>query len=73
MSNKKKTDKDQELPKVNPELEGFEVKIGAFGEIITSYDQDKINEFLNRKLYDKKLKNLPEDSLPESHSDSETE
>jgi hypothetical protein len=58
-SKKSRSVKNQEprKPRVNPELAGFEVKIGAFGEIITSYDQDQINDFLNRKLYDKKLNN----------------
>ncbi|MBK6265456.1 hypothetical protein JKA74_10445 [Marivirga sp. S37H4] len=58
MSRKKKTDKDKskQEPRVNPELKGFDVKIDTFGEIKTSFDIDKINDFLNKEVEDKKLK-----------------
>ncbi len=58
MSRKKKNDKDNEKqePRVNPELKGFDVKIDTFGEIKTSFDIDKINDFLNKEVDDKKLK-----------------
>ncbi len=52
---KKKTSKS-EKPKVNPELEGFEIKVNTFGEIISNYDINKINEFLNKNVDDKKLR-----------------
>ena len=52
---KKKISKS-EKPKVNPELEGFEIKVNTFGEIITNYDINKINEFLNKNVDDKKLR-----------------
>lgn len=42
-------------PKVNPELVGFEVGVNTFGEINTSFDIDKLNEFLNKNVEDKKL------------------
>ncbi|WP_109833269.1 hypothetical protein [Reichenbachiella versicolor] len=42
--------------KVNPELEGFDVNVDSFGEIKTSIDIDKINDFLNKNVEDKKLK-----------------
>ena len=47
--------KDQK-PKVNKELEGFDIEIDAFGEIKANFDINKINEFLNRHVDDKKLK-----------------
>ena len=55
---KKKTNKKEkeEKPKVNPELEGFNVKIDSFGEIKSALDIDKINEFLNKNVDDKKLR-----------------
>jgi hypothetical protein len=58
MSRKKKSDKDKSKkePSVNPELKGFDVKINTFGEIKTSFDIDKINDFLNKEVEDKKLK-----------------
>jgi hypothetical protein len=45
-----------EEPKVNPELKGFDIKIDSFGEIKSTYDIDKINEFLNKHVDDKKLR-----------------
>lgn len=55
---KKKTEKKRNKPRVNKELEGFDIEIDAFGEIKTNYDINKINEFLNREVDDKKLKHL---------------
>jgi hypothetical protein len=43
-------------PRVNKELEGFDIEINSFGEIKTAYDIDKINQFLNRTVDDKKLR-----------------
>lgn len=56
---KKKESKDGAKgakPKVNKELDGFDIQVNSFGEIITNYDLDKINEFLNRNVDDKKLR-----------------
>ena len=69
--------KNEGKPRVNKELEGFDIEIDAFGEIKTNYDINKINEFLNREVDDKKLRHLKEtpsqkdqDSPPaEDHSD----
>lgn len=54
----KKIKKDK--PKVNKDLEGFEIKINTFGEINTTFDLDKINDFLNRNVDDKKLRDRKE-------------
>ena len=43
-------------PQVHKELEGFELNINEFGEIITNFDQDTLNQFLNRHVDDKKLR-----------------
>ncbi|MDN3668958.1 hypothetical protein QWY93_06430 [Echinicola jeungdonensis] len=51
-----KKSKKEENPKVNPELEGFKMNINSFGEISSSFSIDKINEFLNQNVEDKKLK-----------------
>ena len=58
MSKKPKKDRDKksDKPRVNPELNGFDVHIDPFGEIKTNYGIDKINEFLNKNVEDKKLK-----------------
>ncbi|HAS41843.1 MAG TPA: hypothetical protein DCS93_15290 [Microscillaceae bacterium] len=53
MSNEKKRKK----AKVNPELDGLNVEIDTFGEIKFNYNIDKINEFLDKTVDDKKLRN----------------
>lgn len=47
---------NEEKPKVHPDLEGFDVKINSFGEIVSTHSIEKINEFLNKNVVDKKLK-----------------
>ncbi len=72
---KKKTSKT-EKPKVNRELEGFDIQVNSFGEIITSYDVNKINDFLNRNVDDKKLRDrddIFEDSNNKDEGDEEKE
>lgn len=51
----KKSKKDDN-PRVNAELEGFKMNINTFGEISSSFSIDKINEFLNKNVDDKKLR-----------------
>ena len=43
-------------PKVHPELEGFDIEVNSFGEVRVNYDLDKLNEFLDRNVPDKKFK-----------------
>ena len=50
-----KQEEKSQKPKVNPELEGFDIEIDPFGEIKSNYKIEKINEFLNRNVEDKKL------------------
>lgn len=65
---KKKSD---EKPKVAKELDGLELNIDSFGEIQKSLPIDKINEFLNRKVDDKKLRDR--DDLDEIKGTDEEE
>lgn len=58
---KNKDDKN-EKPRVHKELEGFDISINSFGEIQTSFDIDKINDFLNKNVDDKKLKKTKENT-----------
>ncbi|MBC6367657.1 hypothetical protein [Algoriphagus sp. AK58] len=51
-----KKKKKEEEPKVHEELKGFKMEINSFGEISSSFSIDKINEFLNKNVEDKKLK-----------------
>lgn len=53
--NSKKEEKRKEKPTVNPELDGFNIEIDSFGELKTSFSIDKINDFLNKNVEDKKL------------------
>jgi hypothetical protein len=46
---------DEKAPKVHSDLKGFGLKVNEFGEIVTSLNIDKINDFLNRNVEDKKL------------------
>ncbi|MDN5204492.1 hypothetical protein QQ008_24070 [Fulvivirgaceae bacterium BMA10] len=54
MARKKKVKRS--LPKVNPELEGFDIKIDSFGEIKSTFGIERINDFLNKQVDDKKLR-----------------
>ncbi len=51
---KKKTNTGK--PGVHKDLEGLEIKVNEFGEIITNYKIDAINKFLDENVDDKKLK-----------------
>ncbi len=53
MPRKRKNNKEL---KVNPELDGFDITVDTFGELKTTYDIDKINDFLNKNVDDKKLR-----------------
>ena len=57
MKNKKEPPKNnQEILHVHPELEGFDIGINSLGEIVSNFDIDTINAFLNKNVADKKLK-----------------
>ena len=59
--------KRQEKAKVHKDLEGLDLSVDSFGEIKSSMPIDQINQFLNKNVEDKKLKdredinNLEED------------
>ncbi|MFK7936856.1 MAG: hypothetical protein AB8G22_25305 [Saprospiraceae bacterium] len=67
MSKKKETNK----PNVHDDLKGFEVKLNEFGEIKTNVQVDKINDFLNKNVEDKKLKERDE-KLAEAAAEAKT-
>ncbi|MCB0587939.1 MAG: hypothetical protein KDD06_21790 [Phaeodactylibacter sp.] len=58
-------------PEVHEELQGFDIKINEFGEIITNFDVDKVNEFLNENVDDKKLRDREGTEEGSSRSDEE--
>ncbi len=51
----RKNQKVKPKPRVHKELDGLEVSIDTFGEIRSSMNIEKINEFLNKNVDDKKL------------------
>ena len=42
-------------PEVHDDLKGFDIKINEFGEIISNVGVEKLNEFLDENVQDKKL------------------
>ena len=50
-----KAKKIKPKPRVHKDLEGLEVSIDTFGEIRSNMNIEKINEFLNQNVDDKKL------------------
>ena len=47
--------KSKTLTTTNPDIEGFNIKINEFGEIVCTHSMDKINDFLDENVVDKKL------------------
>lgn len=57
MTKKKTTPPEaSEKPRVHKDLDGFDIRINSFGEITSTIDIDKINQFLNKHVDDKKLR-----------------
>ncbi|MDZ4713989.1 MAG: hypothetical protein SH819_00835 [Cytophagales bacterium] len=50
-----KAKKQKRKPRVHKKLSGLEVKIDSFGEIKSTMNIEKINEFLDEHVEDKKL------------------
>ena len=51
----KKKKKKIEEAQVNPELKGLDIRVNEFGEIISNISVEKLNDFLDRNVVDKKL------------------
>jgi hypothetical protein len=61
-------EKKKPKPKVHKELQGFDMAIDQFGEIKSNMNIEKINDFLNKNVEDKKLverNDLDDDSKKE--------
>ena len=65
MPSKKKSIK----PTVNKELEGFSIEINPLGEISSNFPVERINEFLNKHVQDRKI-NEGDESADESSKES---
>jgi hypothetical protein len=62
MAKKKKEEEQEKQPGVHEDLKGFDIKINEFGEITSNLGVEKVNQFLNKNVEDKKLKGRkPED------------
>lgn len=55
---KKKPQKGK--PEVHDDLKGFDIKINEFGEITSNIKVEKLNEFLDENVEDKKLQDREE-------------
>ena len=55
MSKQELPKKNKPKPKVHKDLQGFDISIDSFGEIKSNMNIEKINEFLNENVDDKKL------------------
>ena len=51
----KKKSKKKDIAKVNPELEGLDIRFNKFGQLISSVSLDELNGFLNKNVKDRKL------------------
>jgi hypothetical protein len=46
------------IPQVNPQLEGFDIQINEFGEIVSNFEIKKLNTFLDGTVEDKKFRGI---------------
>jgi len=51
---------DDRKPKLNANLQGFDIRINSFGEIVPNWDLSRLNEFLDENVPDKKLVDRPD-------------
>jgi hypothetical protein len=65
---KKKPQKEK--PEVHDDLKGFDIKINEFGEIVSNVKVDRLNEFLDENVEDKKLVDR-EDSMENTDNQEE--
>jgi len=42
-------------------LKGFDIRVNTFGEMESTFEIDKLNDFLNKEVHDKKLDNPVKD------------
>ena len=47
-------------PSFHENLRGFDIKVNSFGEMESTFEIDRINEFLNKAVHDKKLETADE-------------
>jgi hypothetical protein len=65
MAKKSKPAAPAKPPKVHNELKGFDIHINAFGEIKSSLNIERLNQFLNEKVDDIKLRDRKQEKADE--------
>ncbi|MFI5135987.1 MAG: hypothetical protein ACHQD9_09050 [Chitinophagales bacterium] len=50
-----KKKKKEEIAETHPDLKGLDIRVNEFGEIISNISLNKINDFLDKNVIDKKL------------------
>lgn len=59
-------------PVVHKALDGFDIKLNEFGEVVSNLKMDKLNNFLNERVDDKKLRDRDDlDLISASEEESE--
>ncbi len=53
---KKSKPSEKKQPKVHDELKGFDIKINTFGELTSNLNIERLNQFLDEKVDDIKLR-----------------
>ncbi len=44
-------------PPFHESLRGFDIRVNSFGEMESTFDIERLNDFLNKEVHDKKLDN----------------
>jgi len=52
---KKKIEPQHSRPPFHEKLKGFDIRVNSFGEMESTFEIDKLNDFLNKEVADKKL------------------
>jgi len=50
-----KKKKKEELAETHPELKGLDIRVNEFGEIVSNVSVERLNDFLDKNVLDKKL------------------
>lgn len=59
----KRKHKKEEESKVNPELKGLDIRVNELGEIEANISIEKLNDFLDRNVKDRKLEEKKEKEI----------
>jgi len=50
--------KKQTHMSLHPQLDAFEIQVNQFGEVVTTYDLNRLNQFLDNQVDDKKFRGI---------------